>query len=87
MGKATSMTPERLRYIIDHCRNRANSPIETYAALARFLHVHPLTIRRWLSGERPIPRAIELLFEIHCAWPEVNAASVQALIDARDARE
>lgn len=80
------MTPERLQLIIDHCREHGAGVLVTYQDLARFLGVQPITLRRWLSGERPIPRAIELLFEIHFAWPEVNSASVQRIIDERDRR-
>ena len=78
------MTPARLQFIIDHCRGRRTGEVVNYRDLARFLQVQPITLRRWLNGERPIPRAIELLFEIHHAWPEVNAESVQSLINERD---
>jgi transcriptional regulator with XRE-family HTH domain len=78
------VTPARLQAIIDQCRGRRGGAVATYRDLARFLGVQPITLRRWLSGERPVPRAIELLFEIHYAWPEINAASVQRLIDERD---
>lgn len=77
------MTPERLQTIVDRCRGR-RSAVATYRDLARFLGVQPITLRRWLSGERPVPRAIELLFEIYDAWPEINSESVQRLIDERD---
>lgn len=78
------MTPERLRFILNSCLPRRAGAVENYRDLARFLEISPVTVRRWLSGARPIPRAIELLFEIHHAWPEINSASVQRLIDERD---
>jgi hypothetical protein len=82
--KEAAVTPTRLQFIIDHCRGRGGGEVVTYRDLARFLKVQPITLRRWLSGERPIPRAIELLFEIHYAWPEINSETVQRLIDERD---
>lgn len=78
------MTPERLRSIIDACRARHRARRMHYRALARFLGVQPITLRRWLNGERPIPRAIELLFEIHAARPEINIETVQRMLDEGD---
>lgn len=80
------MTPERLEFIIRHCfRLRRKASLSAhYIDIARFLHVTPITLRRWLSGERPIPRSVEIIFEIFHSWPEIDAPTVDQLIAARD---
>lgn len=78
------MTPARLQAIIDQCRARRSDARVTYRDIARFLGVQPITVRRWLSGERPIPRMAELLFEVFLARPDINAETVQRWIDERD---
>lgn len=82
------MTPARLRFIIEHCPNRGRRPLRgMYGELARFLRVTPLTVRRWLNGERAIPHPVELVLEIKFAWPSIDAAAIQRVIDARDRQE
>jgi hypothetical protein len=83
------MTPERLKDLIEHCfrLNRMDNREAHYAGIAGFLGVTPLTLRRWLRGERPIPRQAELVMEILHHWPEVRANAVDKLIAARDAGE
>jgi hypothetical protein len=84
-----AMTPERLQEIIEHCwRVRRKSSLSAhYRDIASFLQVDPATLRRWLYGEAPIPRAVDLLFEIFAAWPEVTAERVREIIRVRDAPE
>lgn len=80
------MTKERLAYVIEHCfrgRRREDLPL-FYADIARWLGVTPITLRRWLSGERPVPRQTEIIFEILHFWPEVRAEAVDKLVQARD---
>jgi hypothetical protein len=70
------MTPERLNCLIDECfrrRRMAGLPY-SYANVAGFLGVTPITLRRWLQGKAPIPRAVEIVMEIFHDWPEVRAA-------------
>jgi hypothetical protein len=80
------MTPERLDLIIDNCfrHKRKADRSAHYQDIARFLEVEPITLRRWRSGVRPIPRPVEIIFEIFHAWPEVNAAKIKRLIEQRD---
>lgn len=80
------MTKERLNYVIKHCfmeQRREDLPV-FYGQIARFLGVAPITLRRWLIGERPVPRQVEIIFEIFHFWPEVRAEAVDKLIHARD---
>lgn len=83
------MTPaaRRLRYIIDDCRANHPCPRMTFKDMAAILGVAPITFRRWLSGERPVPRAVALLFEIHHRWPEINRTSLKPVLDGMDDRE
>lgn len=81
------MTPERLRLLIDEdClrRRRRGGRAATYRGIARFLGVQPITLRRWLRGQRPVPRSIEVIFEILHGWPEVTSEAVDNLIRERD---
>lgn len=80
------MTPERLQLIIDAClsHRRDRDVSAHYRDIARFLHIEPHTLRRWLTGERPIPRPVEIIFEIFYAEPTINARMVEALIAQRD---
>jgi hypothetical protein len=55
-----------------------------YQDIARFLGVEPITLRRWLRGKRPIPRAVEVVMEIFHHWPEVRAEAVDQVIRRRD---
>ena len=85
--RRTRMTPERLDFLIRSCFAHRNKKDLTthYADIAAFLHIEPHTLRRWLSGERPIPRMAELLMEAFHAWPDtVNAATLSRVIDERD---
>jgi hypothetical protein len=80
------MTPDRLNHLIDHCfrLHRMDNREAHYVGIARFLGVTPLTLRRWLRGERPIPRQAEIVMTILHHWPEVRAEAVDNLIRARD---
>jgi hypothetical protein len=80
------MTPERLNYLIEGKlrRRRKAGQAAHYADIARFLGVEPITLRRWLKGRRPIPRAVEVVMEIFHRWPEVTAELVDEAIRARD---
>jgi hypothetical protein len=80
------MTPERLKDVIEQClrlRRREDRPI-FYADFARFLGVQPITMRRWLRGERPVPRMAEIIFEIFHHWPEISPEAVDNAIAKRD---
>ena len=81
------MAPERLKYLIDHCLrlHRIDGREAHYDNIARFLGVEPITLRRWLRGERPVPRQVEIIFTILHNWPEVRAEAVDKFIAARDA--
>ena len=80
------MTPERLKHVIEQCfrAKRRESRELFYDDIAQFLGVKPITLRRWLKGERPIPRQVELLMEILHFWPDVKAEAVDKVIRARD---
>ena len=76
------MTKERLGFVIEHCfrgRRREDQPL-FYAEIARWLGVEPITLRRWLNGERPVPRQVEIIFTILHFWSEVTAEAVDKLI-------
>lgn len=75
-----TMTPSRLRHIIEHSRSIRAGPLTTDRSLASFFHVHPITLRRWLNGDVPIPRATELVFEVHHAHPHLNSVAMTAAI-------
>ena len=70
------MTPERLNELIEECfrRRRMEGLPYSYANVARFLGVTPMTLRRWLQGKAPIPRSVEIVMEIFHDWPEVRVA-------------
>jgi hypothetical protein len=55
-----------------------------YAQLARFLGVEPITLRRWRTGERPIPRQVEIIMETFNAYPQVTADAINNVIHVRD---
>ena len=80
------MTPERLKHVIERCfrKMRREDREVFYDDVARFLGVQPITLRRWLRGERPIPRQVEIIMEILHFWPDVTAEAVDKLILARD---
>lgn len=78
------MTPRRLTHLVNICKHRAGSRTAHYANVARFLGVEPITLRRWLAGERPVPRQVEIIMEIFHFFPEVTAEAVDKLIQARD---
>ena len=80
------MTPERMRFVMeagfrDLRRNGAPAHLEH---CARFLGVQPVTLRRWMRGERPIPRQVEIIMEIFHHWPEIRLQAVDKLLRARD---
>jgi hypothetical protein len=78
------MTPDRLNYLINICKHRKGSETAHYGRVAQFLGVEPITLRRWLSGERPIPKQVDIIMEIMHFWPEVTAEDVDRVIRARD---
>lgn len=80
------MDAARLNSVIEQCLRRArreDRPI-FYLEIARFLGVQPITLRRWLRGERPVPRMAEIIFEICHHWPEIRPEAVDNLIERRD---
>jgi hypothetical protein len=80
------MDAARLNFVIEQClrhRRREDRPI-FYADFARFLGVQPITLRRWLKGERPVPRMAEIIFEIFRHWPEIGPEAVDNVIAKRD---
>ena len=80
------MTPERFNALLEHCfrRHRREHIPSRYEDLARFLGVAPITLRRWMRGERPIPRMAEIVMEVFHEWPEVNAERLERVIERRD---
>ena len=80
------MTPERLNFLIHHCfRSQRKHSLEAhYLSIANFLHVQPVTLRRWLAGKRPIPRQVAIIMEIFHTWPEINAAKVNRALERGD---
>jgi hypothetical protein len=78
------MTKERLDYLINICKHRKGGETEHYHRVAGFLGVKPVTLRRWLSGERPVPRYAEIIMEVFHFWPDVTAEAVDKLLQARD---
>jgi hypothetical protein len=78
------MTPQRLAYLVNICKHRAPNDAAHYANVARFLGVEPITLRRWMAGDRPVPRQVEVIMEIFHFFPEVTAETVDKLIQARD---
>jgi hypothetical protein len=83
------MTAERLSAVIDHCFRvrRLGNRAAHYRDIASFLGVHRSTLLRWLNGKQPIPRPVEVIFEIFAHWPEVTAEGVQAAIERDEAIE
>lgn len=79
------MTPERLQFVLEHCfqKRRKEGWAAHYGDTARFLGVSPMTLRRWLKGERPVPRQVEIILEIFHFWPEVRAELVDKVIEER----
>lgn len=81
------MTPERLVMIYEEGvrerRQRGFGELH-WRDIARFFGVRDITVRRWRSGETPIPRAVELVLEIMHGWPEVTLEGVEAAIRRRD---
>jgi len=80
------MTPERLRFLLEDClrHQRRVARSAHQAAVARFLGVEPVTLRRWLRGAQPVPRQTEVILEIFHRWPEVTAEAVDKCILQRD---
>jgi hypothetical protein len=76
------MTPDRLRFLLEECfqRQRAQGRPGNYELTARFLGVTPMTLRRWLKGYRPIPRAVAALVEIFHEYPAVCAERINSLL-------
>jgi hypothetical protein len=80
------MDAARLNFVIEQCLRggRKEDRRVFHADIARFLGVQPITLRRWLRGERPVPRQAEVIFEILHHWPEVSAEAVDKWIERRD---
>jgi hypothetical protein len=80
------VTPERLNALIEHCfrLHRLDKMEAHYLDIARFLGVRPITLRRWLRGERRVPRQVEVIMEILAEFPEVRAGAVDEAIRRRD---
>ena len=78
------MTKERLRYLINICKHREGSETQHYERVARHLGVGAITLRRWLHGETPVPRQVEIIMTIYHLWPEVTAEAVDKVIQAHD---
>jgi transcriptional regulator with XRE-family HTH domain len=78
------MTKERLDYLINICKHRQGSETQHYQRVAEFLGVSPVTLRRWLNGERPVPRYVEVIMTILHFWPEVTAEAVDKVVRALD---
>jgi hypothetical protein len=86
------MTPERLRFLIEDCfghqRGRPGFNLDAhYGAIAAFFGVEAQTLRRWRTGQTPIPRPVEVVMEIFYAYPQVTADGINNVIRARDLRE
>jgi len=80
------MEARRLEYVIEQClrrRRREDRPLFHFE-IARFLGVQPITLRRWRQGERPVPRMVEIIFEILFNRPEITAEAVDKWIERRD---
>jgi hypothetical protein len=82
------MDAARLNFVIEQCLRdgRKEDRRVFHLEIARFLGVQPITLRRWLKGERPVPRMAEVIFEILLNWPEIRAEAVDKLIERRDRR-
>lgn len=46
----------------------------TQGGLARLVDVNPRTVRRWVAGDLPVPRAEAILLALMLAFPEFRAA-------------
>jgi transcriptional regulator with XRE-family HTH domain len=77
------MTKERLRFVIEHCyrRHRIEGDPARYEDTARFLGVTPMTLRRWLRGERPVPRWAAVILEIFHHLPEIDGKAVDKWVE------
>jgi len=80
------MTPERLRFLLEDClrHQRRVARSAHQAAVARFLGVEPVTLRRWLRGAQPVPRQTDIIMEIFHRRPDITAEVVDNWIRARD---
>lgn len=80
------MTADRLRFVIEQCLRLRRREDRTmfYRDFALFLGVQPITVRRWLRGERPVPRQVEIIFEIFHHWPEISPEAVDNAIARQD---
>lgn len=81
------MTPARFELLLGHClqRRRLAGLEAEYSGIAQFFNVTPMTLRRWRSGQTPIPRGVELVMEILEEFPDrVTCSAVQAVLERRD---
>lgn len=76
------MDKERLRFVLEQCylKQRLKGKAARYEDTARYLGVTMTTLRRWLKGERPVPRQVAIILEIFHAY-EVDADRVSAMVD------
>lgn len=76
------MTPERLRVLLEDCyqRQRLMGRPGNYEVTARFLGVTPITLRRWLKGYRPIPRAVAVVILVFHEYPDVCLERINNLL-------
>lgn len=56
------MTPEAFKEYLEVLN-------KTQVGFAREIEVDPRTVRRWASGEKPVPKVVELLLS---AWMRCN---------------
>lgn len=74
------MTPERLNDLINRCFFVRRQMGKQYVDFAKFFGVSPITLRRWLTGQTPIPRGVEVAMEIFHRWPEISPEAVDQVI-------
>ena len=80
------MTAERLRFVIEQCylKRRKEGTAARYEDTARFLGVTTLTLRRWLRGERPVPRQVAIILEMFHHLPEIRGEAVDKWVQEGD---
>lgn len=77
------MDAARLKFVIEACyrKQRLRGEPKRYEDTAEFLGVSTLTLRRWLRGERPVPRMAAIILEIFHHWPEIDAKAVDKWVE------
>ena len=76
------MTPDRLKFLLEACyqRQREMGRPGNYEMTAKFLGVTPITLRRWLRGYRPIPRAVAAVILVFHEYPQVRWERINNLL-------